>query len=382
MRLKRSLQLAPEHENRSAVYHCVSRTVWREFLFQKEEKEYLSGLIRQYEIYCGVKVLTYCVMSNHFHILVEVPPKSVAESVADWHDEAFLNKLSEIYSGVYVADVRRLIEAARVTNRKDRDSLEKIEQIVRGIKQRYTNRMGDLSEFIKAIKQKFTLWYNKRKGLQGTLWEGRFKSQLVEDGEAALTVAAYIDLNPVRAGIVDDPKDYRWCGYGEAVAGEKQARRGLLRVIQKKEADVPNATLSQQWRKVATKYRVTLAIRGISSTKNSVSTPSPAQGESKSKRYKNRHGFSREEIEKIIAEGGKLSLSEMLRCRVRYFTDGAVLGSKEFVNEYFQRLKEKAQSADDYQGQYEKRETGARKMRGVKLENLHTMRDLRKDAFS
>ena len=382
MRMKRSLQLMHDHENRSALYHCVFRTVWREFLFQKEEKEYLSGLIRQYEIYCGVRVLTYCVMSNHFHILVEVPPKSEAESVADWHDEAFLNKLSEIYSDVHVADVRRLIEAARVTNCKDRESLEKIEQIVRGIKLRYTKRMGDLSEFIKAIKQKFTLWYNKRKGLQGTLWEGRFKSQLVEDGEAALTVAAYIDLNPVRAGIVDDPKDYRWCGYGEAVAGEKQARRGLLRVIQKKEADVPNATLSQQWRKVATKYRVTLAIRGISSTKNSVSTPSPAQGESKSKRYKNRHGFSREEIEKIIAEGGKLSLSEMLRCRVRYFTDGAVLGSKEFVNEYFQRLKEKAQSADDYQGQYEKRETGARKMRGVKLENLHTMRDLRKDAFS
>ncbi|MEZ5431159.1 MAG: hypothetical protein R3F31_08270 [Verrucomicrobiales bacterium] len=44
---------------------------------------------------------------------------------------------------------------------------------------------------------------------------------------ALLTMAAYIDLNPVRAGMVDDPKDYRWCGYAEAVAGGRRARRGL-----------------------------------------------------------------------------------------------------------------------------------------------------------
>ena len=388
--MKRSLQLMHDHENRSALYHCVFRTVWREFLFQKEEKEYLSGLIRQYEIYCGVRVLTYCVMSNHFHILVEVPPKSEAESVADWHDEAFLNKLSEIYSDVHVADVRRLIEAARVTNCKDRESLEKIEQIVRGIKLRYTKRMGDLSEFIKAIKQKFTLWYNKRKGLQGTLWEGRFKSQLVEDGEAALAVAAYIDLNPVRAGIVDDPKDYRWCGYGEAIAGQKQAQRGLLRVMQKKEADIVNSTLSTLWKEVMNRYRMTLAVEGVSSVKASQSDASnasdkassiPVQGERKSKQYKKRHGFSRDEIEKVLAEGGKLSLQQMLRCKVRYFTDGVVIGSKAYVNEYYQKLKSRAQSEEDYEHQYEKRETGARKLRGTSLENLHTMRDLRKNVF-
>jgi putative transposase len=51
------------------------------------------------------------------------------------------------------------------------------------------------------------------------LWEDRFKSVIVESGVAARTIAAYIDLNPVRAGMATDPADYRWSSYGEAVGG-------------------------------------------------------------------------------------------------------------------------------------------------------------------
>ncbi len=79
--------------------------------------------------------------------------------------------------------------------------------------------MWDLSEFMKTLKQKFTSGFNRQQGREGTLWERRFKSVLVEGSwNCILKVAAYIDLNAVRAGLVDDPKDYRWCGYGEAVA--------------------------------------------------------------------------------------------------------------------------------------------------------------------
>ena len=62
----------------------------------------------------------------------------------------------------------------------------------------------------------------RRHGRKGTLWEDRFRSVLVEGAGLALaTMAAYIDLNPVRAGMVEDPKDYRWSGYGAAMAGRK-----------------------------------------------------------------------------------------------------------------------------------------------------------------
>jgi hypothetical protein len=82
------------------------------------------------------------------------------------------------------------------------------------MKASFTYRMGDVSEFIKTLKQRFTQWFNKRQGRRGTLWEERFKSVLMEGrGHVLATMAAYIDLNAVRAGLVKDPKDFRFCGY-------------------------------------------------------------------------------------------------------------------------------------------------------------------------
>jgi hypothetical protein len=73
---------------------------------------------------------------------------------------------------------------------------------------------------LKELKLRVTFYMNKRLGRTGTLWEGRYKSVLVGDcAQALLTISAYIDLNPVRAGLVSNPGDYRWCGYAEAVAG-------------------------------------------------------------------------------------------------------------------------------------------------------------------
>ena len=70
------------------------------------------------------------------------------------------------------------------------------------------------------------MWFNKRHEKEGNLWEDKFKSVLVEDGHAARVVAAYIDLNPVRAGIVGTAEDYRWSGWGEAAAGKTEGAGG------------------------------------------------------------------------------------------------------------------------------------------------------------
>jgi hypothetical protein len=56
-----------------AHYHCISRVVNREFVFGDVEREQFVQFMREYEAFCGVRVLTYCILSNHFHILVEVP---------------------------------------------------------------------------------------------------------------------------------------------------------------------------------------------------------------------------------------------------------------------------------------------------------------------
>jgi len=99
---------------------------------------------------------------------------------------------------------------------------------------------------MKELKQRFAIWYNHTHGTFGTLWAERFRSLLVENSALAReTVAAYIDLNAVRAGICSDPGEYRFCGYAEAIAGSRKAQTGLV-----------GSTDRNCWAKAVAHYRV------------------------------------------------------------------------------------------------------------------------------
>jgi hypothetical protein len=223
---------------------------------------------------------------------------------------------------------------------------------------RYQRRMGNLSVFMKELKQRFTQWYNRRNGRRGTLWEDRYKSLLVEgDSQALMTVAAYIDLNSVRAGIVNQVESYRWCGYAAAVSGNRWAREGLRRIWGQSPAI--SATENElTWETVGPEYRLWLYSEGVE--KETV-----AAGEKK-----RRKGFSAEDHEAVIKREGRLQCRSLLRKRVRYFTDGAVLGSADFVNRVF---------ADQKKQLGLKRKTGARRMKDADWGGLCVMRDLQKD---
>ena len=118
------------------------------------------------------------------------------------------------------------------------------------------------------------------------------------------TMAAYIDLNPVRAGLVDDPKDYRFCGYAEAVAGFAGAKKGLVHIWSDHGAKRIDSALRAHRMLIFGKH---------------------ASGAGLSEMTRERA------LQVLDQEDGELSKSVMLRCRVRYFTDGAILGSAEFV---------------------------------------------------
>jgi hypothetical protein len=161
-------------------------------------------------------------------------------------------------------------------------------------------------------------------------------------------MAAYIDLNPVRAGMVEDPADYRWSSYGEAVGGGKKgngkkAREGLVRAYF---CDQGVGFEAEKWQEVSRLYR---RLMGIELQKKSGRT----QVETPGLVTKN----TAELIESKDNETAlpDLGMAGMLRCRVRYFTDGAVIGSKEFVNEAFEAARERFTS---------KRKDGARRLRG------------------
>ncbi len=333
-------------EGRS-FYHCMSRVVDKQFIFNELEKEYFLRTMRKLEAFLGVRVLTYCLMSNHFHVLLEVPEK---DEEAELTPDQLLELLPILYSKNTVFDVTQELERAKGNK-----------EWTRKILARYEERRGDLSDFMKELKQRFTQWFNRKQGRRGTLWEDRYKSVLVEGSENALiTMAAYIDLNPVRAGIVEDPKDYRWSGYGEAVSGLKTARDGLGRLL---EEVLHRERFEARWERTSKRYRTLLYQHG---------EERGCDGNAEETVEGSRPGFTREMVEAVLAEGGKLSRREILRCRVRYFCDGAVFGSAAFVEEVFESNRSRYGP---------KRKSGARKMRGAEWGDLRVLRDLRKDVI-
>ena len=184
------------------------------------------------------------------------------------------------------------------------------------IRRKLLVRMGDVSEFMKTIKQRFSVWFNRTHRRYGTLWADRFKSVLVEgSGNPLQTMAAYIDLNPVRAGIVEDPKDYRFCGYAEAVAGgEDKAKLGLAFIWADSMKLKKMKDGSHSFKEVLAAHRMLIFGKGSH------------QWTHKGKLID--HDTAVKVLEK---QQGQLPKTVMLRCRVRYFTDGAILGSAEFV---------------------------------------------------
>jgi hypothetical protein len=219
---------------------------------------------------------------------------------------------------------------------------------------------------MKSLLERFTKWFNRAHSRSGTLWEDRFKSVIVESGTAARTMAAYIDLNPVRAGMVSDPADYRWSSYGEAVGGGKRgngkkSREGLVRAYF---CDQGVGFDVERWGEVSRLYR---RLMGLALERKS------GKAEVVSRR---RSGTAATTMETLEAKDNDtvlpdLKLAAMLRCRVRYFTDGAVIGSRAFVNEAFAAARERFT---------ERRKDGARRMRGSGAPaagELWSMRDLR-----
>lgn len=335
-----------------SFYHVYSRVVDRQFIIERAEKQFFLRWMRRLEQFSGVQVVTHCLMSNHFHMLVRVPEKAQMPML----DEAALRQLLPIiYSG------RQLAEALQELDRACALAAGGSSTWLNGILERYHARRFDLSAFVKELKHRFTAWFNGRNQRVGTLWEDKFHSVLVEGEEnTLLTMAAYIDLNPVRAGLVGDPKDYRWCGYGQAVAGGQEARSGLAAILKHTHFGVNREVT---WRQTGPRYRVLLygqgEVRDIAGRDGEVA----------------RGGMSRDEVEKELARGGELSVAQILRCKVRYFCDGAVLGTASFVDEVFA----KNICANGTEARLVK--GAARPLQGAQWGGLRVLRDLQKDVF-
>ena len=344
-------------------FHVMSRLTGDVPMWDALEKEALVKLLWKMSAFCGVELLTYCVMGNHFHALVRVPdrekwlrekfgaaevpgaaspagagaPADPADAPAvaaaeaqeapearEKREEKLYAHLRTLYTKDYVQCLRKGVEELRAKGR-----MEDAEKVLESFRRRFC----DVSVWTKEVKQRFSKWLNKRRERRGTLWMEKFKSVLVQDGEALRTMALYIDLNPVRAGIAGEPAEYRWSGYGAAAGGSKAEQAGLCEVM---------GRAADAWKESAAVYRGWLFTAGVA-----------VQGEDGKVV---RRGVAAEDAEAVMKAGGRMPLGQALGLRMRRMTDGLVLGSQAWVEEVYAA----------YRGQFgRKRKVGARPLRGV-----------------
>jgi REP element-mobilizing transposase RayT/DNA-binding HxlR family transcriptional regulator len=219
-----------KHRNFSTdrCYHLVSRVANRAFYFSEEERSRFVERMWRVAYFTCVEVLAYCVMSNHFHILVYVPiPRKLNE-------EEILARVKALYRGPHLLEILKewedIVRQGATTRREE-------------FLDRFSRRMWSASEFMKTLKQTTSQSFNARLKHDGTMWESRFHARMLMPDEKAemMKAAGYIDRNPVKAGVVKWPDEYKWCGFAAACAGDVRAQEGYRFIYTFAPVDWPRA---------------------------------------------------------------------------------------------------------------------------------------------
>ncbi|QGX41530.1 transposase [Permianibacter aggregans] len=186
-------------------YHVVGRCVRRAFLcgFDKltnqdysHRKIWVLERLRQLSSVFCIELCAYAVMSNHYHLVVHVNAKA-AEALADIE---VMNRWQRLFSlPVLASRYAQFLE--------QRIEMSEYEIVVaKELVATWRSRLMDLSWYMRCLNEHIARQANEEDGCKGRFWEGRFKSQAILDEAGLLACMVYVDLNPIRAGIVSIPE--------------------------------------------------------------------------------------------------------------------------------------------------------------------------------
>ncbi|MDD5708332.1 MAG: transposase [Kiritimatiellae bacterium] len=178
-------RLKPEY--RDTWHHCYNRVVGTSAdrpLDDADKEQFVRILHRVATLY-AVRIVAYQVMSNHFHLLLQAPAEPPSE-------EETIERFEDFHAGK-----RKLLPGSPLCRT-------------------WQARLRDVSWCLRHLQHLYTAWYNRSRPIRrrGPLWAGRFKNTVLDTGTALWVCWTYIERNPVRAGMVTDPGDYRFCSYG------------------------------------------------------------------------------------------------------------------------------------------------------------------------
>ena len=181
----------------SRWYHCVSRCVRKAHLIGNEaapgRKDWIENRLRELDAIFAVSVGGFSLMDNHLHLLLRIDP----DTAKGWSDTELAERWFKLFPP-RGADRKPLKVAAEIMAARLANPVWIAETRV---------RLSSLGWFMKCLKEPLARLANKQDGCTGAFFEGRFKSIAILDEESLLTVCAYIDLNPVAAGIAPTPEE-------------------------------------------------------------------------------------------------------------------------------------------------------------------------------
>jgi REP element-mobilizing transposase RayT len=199
-------------------YHVISRCVRRAWLWGHDEfagrdyshrKQWVIDRLAQLSEIFAIEICAYAVMSNHYHLVLFVD----REKAKHWADEEVIHRWGQLHQQPHL--IRRYQEPDVLA--AEREAAEKIITTWR-------ERLFDVSWFMRHLNEHLARRANAEDDCTGRFWEGRFKSQALLDEAGLLIAMAYVDLNPIRAGIAKVPEEAEFTSICQRIKKMREVR--------------------------------------------------------------------------------------------------------------------------------------------------------------